>query len=377
MDQYHSRHSGGFEFEKQVLEGLARTLEEALGPDARVRSVQGMAFSSTADSEPDGLIEIQTPYKTLMIYVEIKRDVYPRDIRDAAWTLNNYMRYRDHAHDAIGMLAAGSLSPGAKEELKAQNIAFFDLGGSLHLKHESWLISIEKPSTRLKKYSHSVDLFTDARESVIHALLMHGNEWLTGTELAQHAETSSYTCSVVLQELTLREWVESAGGGPSKRRMLTRPERLLDAWAEQWQERKQNQTKWYTFVENPKHLLAHLSERIERYGVNFPWAFTGAAAANVVAPLLTSTEGAEIIVPKGFGERLAEVLGLKSVSKGANVTLIEREPASLLFRSEHPERPAFFASPYILYLDLLNGRGRDKELADHLRERLESSWERK
>ncbi|EGH18725.1 hypothetical protein Pgy4_37781, partial [Pseudomonas savastanoi pv. glycinea str. race 4] len=53
------------------------------------------------------------------------------------------------------------------------------------------------------------------------------------------------------QELTLREWVESSGGGPSKRRMLTRPEKLLHAWAEQWQERKEKQTKWYTFVENP------------------------------------------------------------------------------------------------------------------------------
>jgi len=377
MDQYHHRHLGGFEFEKQVLKELATALEEAFGPDSRVRGVPGMPFSSTADSEPDGLIEIQTPNKTLMVYVEVKRDVYPRDVRDAVWKLSNYMRNQDHAHDAIGMLAAGSLSPGAKEELKARNIAFFDLGGSLHLKHECWLISIEKPSKRLKKYSHNVDLFTDARESVVHALLMHGNESLTGTELAQQAETSSYTCSVVLQELTLREWVESSGGGPSKRRMLTRPEKLLDAWAEQWQDRKEIQTKWYTFVENPEHLLSHLAERIERYGVDFPWAFTGTAAANVVAPLLTSIDGAEIIVPKGYAEKMADVLGLKSASKGANVTIIEREAASLLFRREHPERPAFFASLCILYLDLLNGHGRNKELAEHIRERLESLWERK
>lgn len=374
MNRYQHPHAA-FEFEKQVLEALKRALMEAFGDEATVESVPGKPFSSNANAEPDGLIEIQTPSKTLMVYVEVKKDVYPRDIRDAVWKLNNYMRYREYPHEAVGMLAAGSLSPGAKEELKAQKIASFELGGSLYLKHDGWLINIEKPSTRAKKNSRGIDLFTDARESVIHALLMHANEWLTGTELSEQAETSSYTCSMVLQELTLREWVQSAGGGPSKRRMLIHPEKLLDAWAEQWQQRNESETKWYTFVENPKHLLAHLAERIEHHGVDFPWAFTGTAAANVVAPLLTSTDGAEIIVPKGYAERMADVLGLKPVSKGSNVTLIEREAASLLYRYKHPDHPAFFASAYILYLDLLDGRGRNKELADHLRDRLESLWE--
>ena len=206
---------------------------------------------------------------------------------------------------------------------------------------------------------------------------MHSNEWLTGIELAEQAKTSSYTCSLVLQELTMREWVESTGAGPSKRRALTRPEKLLDAWAEHWQARKEQQTKWYTFVENPNQMLAHLADRIDRHSVDFPWAFTGTAAANAVAPLLTNTDGAEIIVPKGYARKMADVLGLSPVSKGANVTLIEREEASLLYRYRHPDHPAFFASGYILYLDLLNGRGRNKELADHLRARLESLWERK
>lgn len=376
MDQYHLQHVDGFEFQRLALEELTRTLEEAFGPDAKVRHTLGMGFSSKPDSEPDGLIEIQTQEKTLRVYVEVKRNVYPRDIREVVWSLNNCMRYQDKAHDAIGMLAAGSLSPGAKEELKAQNIAFFDMAGSLHLRHKTWLISIYKPSKRLKKYSQGVDLFTDSRGSVVHALLMHANERLTGAELAEQAETSSYTCSVVLQELTLREWVESAGGGPSKRRVLIRPEKLLDAWAQRWQERKEKQTRWYTFVENPKQILAHLADRIDRARVDFPWAFTGAAAANAVAPLLTNTDGAEIIVPKGYSELMADVLGLKPVSKGANVTLIEREPASLLYRYRHPDHPAFFASAYILYLDLLDGRGRNKELADHLREKLESLWQR-
>ncbi|MBS3827741.1 type IV toxin-antitoxin system AbiEi family antitoxin [Proteus mirabilis] len=371
----HYSHSLGFEFERQMLDALVKALAEAFGSEATV--LDASHELSGAGAELDGMIVIKAPGKTLQVFVEVKRDVYPRDLRNAVYQLHRGMDNTRHRHkDIIGLLAAGVLSPGAKQELREQNIASFELGGSLYLKHDGWFINIEKPSLRTKKNTQGIDLFTEARESVIHALLMNSHRWLTGTELAEQAETSPYTCSLVLQELTLREWVESTGGGPSKRRMLTSPSKLLDAWSEQWQELKEKKSKWYTFVENPKDMLAHLAERIDRQKVDYPWAFTGAAAANVYAPLLTSTEGAEIIVPKGYAERMADVLGLKPVSKGANITLIEREPASLLYRDMHSDHPIFFASPYILYLDLLDGRGRNKELAEHIRERLESLWQR-
>lgn len=369
--RYHS-HNLGVEFERQMLDALVEALAEAFGSEASVldasHELHGVGF--------DGMIVIKAPSKTLHIFVEVKREVYPRDLRNAVYQLHRGMDETRYRHEAIiGLLATGVLSPGAKQELREQNIASFELGGSLYLKHDGWLINIEKPSRRTKKNTQGIGLFTEARESVIHALLMNSHGWLTGTELAEQAETSPYTCSLVLQELTLREWVESTGGGPNKRRMLTHPSKLLDAWSEQWKERKEKKSKWYTFVENPKEILAHLAERINRQKVDYPWAFTGAAAANVYAPLLTSTEGAEIIVPKGYAERMANQLGLKPVSKGANVTLIERESASLLYRDMHLSDSVFFASPYILYLDLLDGRGRNKELADHLRKRLESLWQ--
>ncbi len=366
-------HSLGFEFEKQVLDALVKALGEAFGSDVLVSDA---SYDRRGKDGVDGALVIEAPDKALQVFVEVKKEVYPRDLRNAVYQLRRAMDEAPQRHGAIGMVAARVLSPGAKQELREQNIASFELGGSLYLKHDGWLINIEKPSQRIKKNTPGIDLFTEARESVIHALLMNSYKWLTGADLAEQAETSPYTCSRVLQELTLREWVESAGGGPSKRRMLTRPGRLLDAWSEQWKERNEKRSKWYTFVENPKYMLTHLAEQIDRQKVYYPWAFTGAAAANIYAPLLTSTEGAEIIVPKGYAKKMADVLGLKPVSKGANVTVIEREPASLLYREMHSHHPVFLASPYILYLDLLDGRGRNKELAEHIREQLESSWQR-
>ena len=363
-------------FEQQLIKALVISLEDAIGADAEVHRVSENYFNDSKISAPDGLIKVHTHSKTLTIYVEAISNGYPRDIRNAVLKLNNCKNTHHVSGDIIGMVAANYLSPGAKSELKDQGIAFYEFRGSLYLKHDSWLINIEKTSKVFKKKDRTVDLFTDARENVVHALLMHDGDWLSGRELAHLSQTSEYTCSLVLQELILREWAQETGRGPSKRRKLTQPGRLLDAWAENWQGRKNQETKWYTFVENPKHFLKNLSERMTGHPVDFRWAFTGTSAANTVTPLLTGTDNAEIIVPSGYTEVMAQALSLKSAEKGANVTIIERQGASLLFRNKHPEYLAYFASQYILYLDLLNGRGRNKELAEHIRNHLELLWQR-
>ena len=242
--------------------------------------------------------------------------------------------------------------------------------GNLYLRWHQWLLDIQRPE-RASARKDITALFTDSREMVVHALLTHRNEWLTGGELAKMAHTSAYTCSVVLQELERREWSESSGAGRTLRRRLTKPRQLLDAWAEHWTKRKEQRTRWYFFADRPNLLLTHLTYKIDTGGFSFDWAFTGTAAANVYAPLLTSVDTAEIIVPPGRAEQLAKTLQLKPADKGANVTLVERTGASLLFRNVHPEYPSYFASPFILYLDLLDGRGRNKELAQHVLERLE------
>ncbi len=135
--------------------------------------------------------------------------------------------------------------------------------------------------------------------------------------------------------------------------------------------RKEERTSWYFFSERPDLLLTKLTDKIESSNPAFDWAFTGTAAANVYAPLLTSVDTAEIIVPPGQAEDLARDMRLKPADKGANVVFVERDGASLLFRDPVPEYPSYFASPFIMYLDLLNGRGRNKELAEHVLKKLE------
>lgn len=354
-------------YEADLADRLSAALAEA---------TNGQVVDRRAKQQIDGesgldlMLTLVAGGESVDIAVETLCHAYPRDIRQAVWRLDEYKLATNRQQDLVTLVAAESLSPGAKDLLRKRGIGYFERNGNLYLRWRQWLIDIERPRKASAKKEVGT-LFTDAREMVAHALLKHRNEWLTGGELAEMVQTSSYTCSVVLQELVRREWCESTGAGRTLRRRLTKPGQLLDAWAEKWTQRKEPRSRWYVFSNHPSALLMQLTYEIDKAAISFPWAFTGTAAANVYAPLLTSVETAEIIIPPGHADQLAKVLHLKPADKGANVTLVERDGASLLFRDVHPEYPSYFASPFILYLDLLDGRGRNKELAQHVREKLE------
>jgi len=350
----------------EVATELGLALAEAT--DGRI-SVAHVEPRPTSGPSLDLALELDAAGKFVEVAVETLHFAYPRDIQEAVWKLSEYKLASERPQDLILLIAAESLSPGAREQLRNRGIGYFERNGNLRLSWRNWLINIERPDLpSIRKEATS--LFTASREMVVHALLVNRHKWMTGSQLAAIARTSSYTCSVVLQELERREWCESSGAGRTLRRRLTKPKQLLEAWAMDWSKRKEKRTRWHVFTERPNLLLKHLTHQIQKSRVSFDWALTGAAAANVFAPLLTSVDTAEIIVPPGHTEELAHQIGLKPAEKGANVTFVERDGASLLFRDSFPDCPSYLASPFILYLDLLDGRGRNKELALHVIEKM-------
>ncbi len=357
-------------YEREILEKLVDSLTSAFAFNQEVT----LEYCRTLKMDgPDALIQLKAENEIHHVAIEILRAAYPRDIRRIIWKLDEYETSAVKASNVIRLIAAESLSHGAKLLLIKKGCAFFEVSGSLYLRSRNFFINIER-ETQTTSRSAPPSLFTDAREGVVHTLLKNAPEWTTGAELAELSRSSPYTCSVVMQELERREWCETKGAGPSKRRRLIKPGVLLDAWAEQWKKRNRTNSSWYAFVVDPRQLLTSISSEIEDSHLNFPWAFTGTSAANIYAPLLTGTDNVEIVVPPGFTMCLAQTLKLKPAEKGSNVSIIEREGASLLFRDRGAEFPTYFASPLIMYLDLLNGRGRNKELAAHLRAQFERSW---
>ncbi|RKP46147.1 type IV toxin-antitoxin system AbiEi family antitoxin [Pararobbsia silviterrae] len=355
-------------YEREMAAALDSALRDATAGHLTTRHV---ANSSAKHSLVDVVVELAAGDMPVEVAVEVIRFAYPRDVQRAVWKLDEYKRVSERPEDLMLFVAAESLSPGAKALLRRHGIGYFERNGNLFLRWRDWLINIERPNLPSIK-TEALSLFTDSRERVIHALLIHRNEWITAAHLADITGTSPYTCSVVLQELERREWCESStGAGRLRLRRLSAPRALLDAWAEHWTRRTHHRSRWYAFVEHGDQLLARLTDQIEKANLPLDWAFTGAAAANAYAPLLTGVDSAAMIVPPGSAETLAHAIGLRPADKGGNVTLVERDGASLLFRQPRSAYGACFASPFVLYLDLLDGRGRNKELAQHLLEKLE------
>jgi hypothetical protein len=312
--------------EKNLLESLSRALQ-----DAGIEVGDPEFEVPYRDGRLDCLLQITSPYGRRRLAIELLRQAYPRDIRNAAWQLESFMKDNDSAKDIILMVAAEHLSDGAKDDLRHHRLAYFEASGTFYLRHKEWLIDIQRPSKPPSRRS-TVQLFTGAKEQVVLALLVERHNFRSGLELAKLSETSTYTVSTVLAELERREWIESEGSGRMLRRRLSKPTELLDAWAEAWTQRKDTKTKWYGYVSNPANMLEQFSKEIDESDTDGA-VFTGAAAANRITPNLTRTDTVDLIIPAGTSGLYSFALHLKQVNKGANVTLIERTGASTLFVS--------------------------------------------
>jgi len=314
----------------------------------------------------DAVVRMRGGATELLMAVEVLRHAYPRDIKRALWQLDEFSRSAGAADvmPVVPVVIGHQISPGARELLRSRHIGYFDATGSLYLKHGDMLVNIDKPAPPTQR-SRPTSLFTGAREQVIHALLDARSEWLSGHELAAKAKTSTFTVSQTLRELERMEWIEAEGAGRSSRRRLSRPGAVLDAWTEAWRQRDEQKSRWFLFSPRPHAFSDTFTSKLDPSG---GWSLTGASAGNSLAPLLTSVDVLDVVVPPGQSGQIVAAAGLKPADRGHNITLVERSGASLLFQQSLPNSPVPLASPFIVYLDLLKDeRGRHKELAAHLR----------
>ena len=263
------------------------------------------------------------------------------------------------------LLVAESLSPGAKELLRSERIGYYDSGGSLYLPAPGAYLYIEKPPP--KALAKSVrSLFTGRRAQVLHALLVQHQKWFGVTELAQQAMVSPATASQVLTELERFDWLVARGQGPSKERHLREPTALLDAWAKQLATiRPPILRRYYVPGTKAETLAVRIGQVFDMHDVEYEVSHE--AAAQRYAPFLSNVSNVRVRVLIGANADAAiGDLGARAVNEGANLGIIDAQsPGELLFRDRVDG--LWLASSVQIYLDLLRGEGRSKELAEHFR----------
>lgn len=348
----------------QLISQLLEDLRQL--PDVHANLHEGEP-SGRGDPGHDAQVDLRVAGKDFVLLIEAKRAVYPRDARQVVWHFRE-LRHGDtkhHGGERLRLLIAESISPGAKELLRDERVGYYDSGGSLYLPAPEAYLYIDKPPPKtLEKSARS--LFSGRRAQVLHTLLMRPREWFGVKKVADQAMVSASTTSQVMTELDRFDWVRSRGQGPSKERQLSEPAALLDAWA--------------------KHVVAARPPKLHRYFVpetkaeSLPARFDEAcevndamhavsheAAAQRYAPFLSSVSQVRARLLTGPNAQAAlGALGARAVSEGANLAILPvSSPGEFLFRER--VNGVTLASPVQVYLDLLQGEGRAKEMADHLR----------
>ena len=351
--------------EEPLLAGFLETLRGL--PEAQAVS-SGVRQPDDPDRGYDARIDLRVGGKAATLLIEVKKALYPRDVRQVLWQLQALARrwpQSTEGRQAVPVLVAESISPGAKDLLRDERVGYYDSGGSLFLPAGNIYVYVDKPPP--KRLSRSIrSLFSGRRAQVLHAVLIRPDGWFGVKEIAGQAQVSPATASQVLAELERFDWVVSRGQGPRKERRLREPGALLDAWAKQLAMMRPPAMRRY-FV--PSVRAEGLVEKFAEVCTanKAEYAITHEAAGQRYAPFLSTVSRIRCRLLAGpAAERVLGALDARLVDQGANLAVIEVESSGeLLFREL--VNGTWLASPVQVYLDLMRGEGRAGEMAKHLR----------
>lgn len=348
--------------DQQLIRSLLEALQSLPALQAELRSLQSPPTAT--GYRPDAEISLQVAGQHFTLRVETKRELFPRDVREVLWQI----RPKGGPHDdpaTLRLIAADSLSPGAKDLLKAERVGYYDRGGSLFLPAPGAYIYVDKPAP--KSMTKAIgSLFTGRRAQVTHALLLHAREWLTGKDLAELAQVSTATVSQVMNELERMDLLKPNSHGQHKGRQVREPGRLLDQWAEHLVLLKPQLFRRYFLPGlRAEQLLDAVARAFADHNVTYAVSFE--AGAQRYAPYLSSVSQVKCrsLTGAALDAGLA-ALNARAVDEGANFSVMETKSAGDLLFREQLDR-TWLASPIQVYLDLLRGEGRAKELAQNLR----------
>ena len=350
--------------ERETVEKLLATLQEL--PDVHAQPPRWEVPLPNARGRVDAEIDLTVAEQDYRLLVEVKKSLFPRDVRQALWQLQDYVRAHGRNKTVIPILAAESISPGSKELLRREKIGYYDTGGNLFIPARGAYFYIEKPPP--KTLSKSIRaLFRGKRAQVLHVLLHDREQWFGVKKIAETAKVSPATASETLTALERFDWLVSRGQGPSKERRLAQPGALLDEWKKQvLAGPKLSIRRYYVPAASDYEKLANrLGQACDVRDLEY--VVTQEAAAQRYAPFLSAISRVASRMAQGRKlDGALKELDAREVTEGANLLIIDtRSEGEFLFKERLGSM--WLANPVQVYLDLLLASGRAQEAAEHLR----------
>ncbi len=264
------------------------------------------------------------------------------------------------------LLVAEDSTEDARRLLDANGIGIVDARGCAQISFPGFVVHVERRGGNGQRGTGASERRLAGRAAVAaQALLLEPEREWTVAALAREADVSTTLAHYVLARLEKEGIAQSRGSGPRKVRVLSNPSALLDLWAEEAHDRGVRGLSCYRFATTPRALTEDVSQTLADADVDH--AVTGAAAADLLAPLLSAVP----VVSLWVGARhqlgkVARLLGTEPVERGANLLLRQARDDSPLAFTER-RRDVWLANRFRVYVDLRSDPQRGVEQADHLR----------
>lgn len=262
------------------------------------------------------------------------------------------------------IVVARRLSPGARELLSESGIGWVDETGAAEIAVGSIIVS---RTGRPPKPAEKPRRWTAAVLAVAESLLCDTNPTVAATGSATGLSAGS--CTQALRFLTDLGLLEArARRGPLSARQVADPDRLLEAYALAVEQAPapialQVGVTW----RDPVAGLVETGRKWDK--AKLAWAATGAAAASVLAPYLTTVSTAEVYVDAdnmALLEAAARTAGLRPI-EGGRLTLRPFPTITVRRRADETDRLRVAPWPRV-YVDLRRSGVRGDEAAEHLLE---------
>jgi hypothetical protein len=322
--------------------------------------------STRGDSRVDFILAVRSALIDRRLICEVKSSGQPRIAREACLTLLDYARSDKKDYPVF---VAPYISPTAAAICDQYQVGYFDLAGNCRLAFDQVYIRREGfPNPSVQKRDLR-SLYSPKAERILRVLLTAGKRSWRMQDVADEARVSLGQVANVKKLLAYREWIESEAGGFRLRTLDEAVLPMLTAWAGNYRSERSNARDYYSLKPIPQTeaALAEASRRIKTQ-----LAFSGFSGAARFAPTVRYQRVTAYLL--GDIPKVADRLGLKPVSSGANVTLLEPYDEGVLYGAREIER-APVVSPIQLYLDLMQTKGRGDEAASAiLEEVIKPTW---
>jgi len=297
------------------------------------------------------------------VIVELTSLGTPKRIRNAINQLLIILRENPQSY---GIVVAPYISTRSAEMCKEANIGYVDLSGNFWIAFNSIFLSQENMPNKYKVETGLTNLYAPKTERVLRVLLTYPYKIWKTKNLAEEADISMGMITHIRRKLEEEEWVKHHEVGFS----LSNPQELLINWVNHYDIQKHEQYDFYT-LEPLTEAETRVLEICDKK--NIISALTCFSAANYLAPMVKSQKST-IFINQDVLE-VAREAGLKSVSSGANVNLINPYDPGV-FWNRAKVQGLNLVSPVQIYLDLMQIRGRGEEAASFLfAEVIQKQWE--